>query len=246
MAKQSGLGQAFYAGGYDLSGDVSAINKAASPRATLEKTGINSSAVERILTHGNGELEWTSHFNPAAAQEHAALSTLPTADVVTMWLLGTASGADVACLNGKQINYDPNRTANGDLMLGVQAESNSSPLEWAELLTDGGKSTHASATSDSVHLDNGAGTSNGVAAYLEFFSRASGTPTFLVEHSTNDSVWATLLTFDGTGGATPFGERKTASGTVNRYLRAATTGTFTTAVFSIAVRRGTAQDDKAY
>ena len=245
MAKQGGLGQFLYIGGYDLSGDIGAIQNAGSPRGTLDKTGLNSSAVERVMTHGGAHMEWRSHFNPSASREHPVLSALPTSDQQVTWGMGTTIGADVFCINGKQINYDGTREQQGDFTLSVAIEGSSVAVEWGELLTSGGKATHASATSESS-LDGGAGTSAGLAAYLEFFSRASGTPTFVVEHSTNGSTWATLLTFSGTGGASPFSERKTVSGTVNRYLRATTNGTFTNAVFSVSVRRGTAQDDAAY
>ena len=47
-------------------------------------------------------------------------------------------------------------------------------------------------------------------------------------------------------GAEPASERKTVSGTVNRYLRLTTTGTFVNCIFAVAIRRGEAVDDEAY
>ena len=49
MAKQSGLGQQIFVHGYDLSGDVAAIDNAGSPREALDTTALNASAHERVL-----------------------------------------------------------------------------------------------------------------------------------------------------------------------------------------------------
>ena len=52
------------------------------------------------------------------------------------------------------------------------------------------------------------------------------------------------MVFSSVGYAsTPTAERSTMSGTVKRYLRVTTTGTFSNADFIVATRRGTAQDD---
>jgi hypothetical protein len=241
MAKQSGLGQQFYMHGYDLSGDVGSLSGVSSPRGSMDVTAINKSAFERVLTRTDGKLTFSVFFNTAAGQEHEKLSTLPTADQIVTWLFSSTAGDVAAGLVAKQIGYNWSRPADGSLLGTVECEGQGAPLEWGKSLT-AGKVTHASAGS-SASVDDGAGSSNGLAGYLQFFSRASGTPTFLVEHSADNAIWATLLTFDTTGGATPFGERKTVSGTVNRYLRATTTGVFTDAVFALVYRRGTAQDD---
>ena len=53
-----------------------------------------------------------------------------------------------------------------------------------------------------------------------------------------------VVVFSSVGYAsTPTAERSTMSGTVKRYLRVTTTGTFSNADFIVATRRGTAQDD---
>ena len=45
MAKQSGLGQRLYVGGFDISGDVGSIDNASTPTALLDVTGIDKLAI---------------------------------------------------------------------------------------------------------------------------------------------------------------------------------------------------------
>jgi hypothetical protein len=63
MAKQSGLGDNFYIGGYDLSGDVSALDKISGPIAVLDSTGINKSANERLFGQRDASMQFTTLFN---------------------------------------------------------------------------------------------------------------------------------------------------------------------------------------
>ena len=88
MAKKSGLGQQIFVHGYDLSGDVAAINNASSPRELLESTALNASAHERIMGLTDGNLAVNSWFNDSTEQEHAAFKSLPTTDrIVTLSLI---------------------------------------------------------------------------------------------------------------------------------------------------------------
>ena len=246
MAKKSGLAGLFFVGGRDLSGDVSAINNAASPVAVLDMTALDKSAIERVRGLGDGNMEVALWFDDAANATHDAFKGLPTADVIALYGQGGAVGDVAAALRGKQINYDWSRGADGSLAGTVQIQGSAGvPLEWCNLLS-AGKITHASATS-SASKDDAAATSNGAAFYLELASLATGTVTVTIEDSANDADWATLASFAAVAAAgAPTAERIEVSGTVRRYLRITTTGTFTTAVFLVAYRRGTAQDTEAY
>jgi hypothetical protein len=241
MAKSSGLGQQLYVGGYDLSGDVGSIDSAGSPRGSVDKTGIGSSAMERLLTHTTGEITFNVHFNDAAGQSHVALSPLPTTDVACIWAMSSTAGGVAATIVGKQINYDWERGSDGDLQGTVQIMGSGAALEWSKLIT-AGTDTHASATSSTGVDELGAAgpTTAGIRATLNIITIASGTPTFVLEDSPNDGAYATVLTFTNTTERTS--ERATATGSVDRWLRVTTTGTFTNAIFSVAVQRGTALD----
>jgi len=239
MAKQTGLGNQFYLGGFDLSGDVGAIGGISSPRGMVDVTGINVSANDRLLTHSDGQIEFNSFFNDAALAEHAALSGLPTTDRIATYTTGSTLGDPACGLVGKQINYDGSRTADGGLNFSVSFQGNGIPLEWGNSYT-AGKVTHSSAT-NVTSIDLGAtSTTAGAQAYLQVFSLSSGNAVVKVQDSADNSSFADQITFTSTTGQTA--ERIADTGTYRRYIRVASTGTFSNLVFSVIVRRGNASD----
>lgn len=245
MAKKVGFPHNFYVVGHDLSADIAVINRCGSPRQTLDVPGMNSSAMERLLAHGNGELDFNSWFDDAALLEHAVLSNPPTGDRVACWFLGTSLDDQVAMISGKQINHDQTRGADGSLASTTQILGSGAPLEWGNSLT-AGKVTHSSAGSTTGSV--GDQSTAGAAIYLHIFSLSSGTPTVTVQDSSNttngiDGAWTTLKAFTIQSKA---GERVTISGTVEKGLRVTTSGTFSNLVFAAALRRGEAVDDAAY
>ena len=246
MAKSSGVAGGFYVGGYDLSGDVGSVENAGSPRGTLDVTAISQSGMDRLLMPSTGEISFRSFFNDAALAEHIILKTLPTTDTQVVYAKGQAIGDSCAMLVAKQLNYDASRNADGSLEFAITASSTSGvPLEWGVMLS-AADDTHGSAGSSSS-LDSGASSSAGAAAYLQVIDINSGTPTFKIEDSTNDSSWSDLVSFSAVAnGNEPAFQRVTVSGTVNRYLRVTSTGTFSNAKFIIGIRRGESTDDVAY
>lgn len=249
MAKKVGFPQQFFVHGFDLSGDVGSLSNVNSPVALLPATGINKSAVERLQGHADGGMAFNSWFNDAAGQEHVALKGLLTTDRILLWILGGVIGDVAAALVAKQMDYSLDRGADGALALSIATLGASGvALEWMDMLT-AGKITHASAT-NGASLDNTASTANGLAAVLEVSALATGVMTVVVQESSDDGVgdpFAAKATFTALAAAgAPGAERITATGTVERYLRVATTGAFTNGDFAVAVRRGTAQDRVAY
>ena len=245
MAKKSGLGQQIFVHGYDLSGDVASIDNAGSPRELLDTTALNASAHERVMGLSDGNIGVSSWFNDATEQEHAAFKGLVTTDRIVTWAFGATRGDVAACLVAKQLNYDGSRGTDGSLSFSVDTQADGISLDWCNTLTTG-KETHSSAGS-STSRDDGAGTTAGMVAYLEITDCDSGTPTVTIQESSDNGssdAWVNVLSFSAVGYASaPTAERSTMSGTVKRYLRVTTTGTFSNADFIVATRRGTAQDD---
>ena len=248
MAKKSGLGQQIFVHGYDLSGDVAAIDGAGSPRNLLEITAINASATERLVGLSDGNISVSSWFNDSTEQEHDALSGLVTTDRIVTWAFGATRGDVAACLVAKQLNYDGSRGTDGSLSFSVDTQADGISLDWCNTLTTG-KETHSSAGS-STSRDDGAGTTAGMVAYLEITDCDSGTPTVTIQESSDNGssdAWVNVLSFSAVGYASaPTAERVTSSGTVERYLRITTTGTFSNLDFCVSTRRGTSQDDVAF
>lgn len=245
MAKQSGLGDQLFIGGYDIGGDVSAISSLSTPRETLPATGITKSAHERLFGKRDGNAEFTTYFNKASDQEHAALKGLPRTDVHLMYLRGTDLGGESIGMVGKQLNYDPSRGDDGSLTFGVNVQANAFGLDWLTQMT-AGKRTDTSATNGSS-VDFGTGsTSFGFQAYLQVFSFTGTSVTVSLEESSDNGVgdgWAAVSGGSFTAATGRTAERiqsVSATLTVERYLRVVTTGTFSSAVFAVGVCRNDA------
>lgn len=156
MAKSSGLGARLLVGGYDLSGDIQALDQVNGTLGLLDVTGIDKSAHERIGGLRDGAMSFTSFFNSAGA--HPVLSSLPTGDVqMQFWVppLAQATAPTVACLNAKQVDYDPTRAADGALTSKTQGQGNGYGLEWCMPLTPGLR--HDTTATDGPALDCGGG-----------------------------------------------------------------------------------------
>jgi hypothetical protein len=252
MAKTSGLGDALFVGGYDLSGDIQSLDRVGGGPTDLDMTGIDKSAHERIGGLRDGEITVKSFYNPETIAgggsrdgAHLVFSALPTADVAVVYCRGTTLGNPAACLIGKQINYDGKRGNDGSYLLDVQALANGYGLEWGEQLTAGKRTDTAATTGTSI--DGTAATAFGFQAYLQVFSMAGTDVTVKIQDSADNSTFADLASgaFTQITTTTPQTQRIAVGGTaaVRRYLRATTvtTGGFTSLVFAVVfVRNKTA------
>jgi len=241
MAKQSGLGDQIYVGGSDLSGDVGAVQTIRSSVNPLDVTAIDKSAHERIHGLYDGEISFNSFFNDAALAEHAELKLRPTADTLVSYFRGTVLGNESACLTGKQINYDPTRTADGGLIFTVQALSNGFGLEWGKMLT-AGKRTDTVATAPATGVDfNDVSTAFGMAAYLHIFSFTGTSVTMRIQDSADNSSFANITGLGAftTASASTFERIETdlLTRTIRRYLKVNTTGTFSECTFAVVAVR---------
>lgn len=154
MAKQNGLGSRFLAGGYDISGDVNALDTIGGTQGLLDSTDITQSAHSRITGQRDGSMSFTVFMDPANA--HPVLSALPTADTLLTYLAPPlAIGSAAASLVAKQVGYDGNRGNDGSLMMKVAGQGNAFALEWGVQLTPGLR-TDTTAT-NGTSLDGGGG-----------------------------------------------------------------------------------------
>lgn len=189
MAKQSGMGARFLIGGYDISGDVNAIDQISGGPALMDGTDITQSAHARISGLRDGHMAFTTFMDTANA--HPVLDALPVTDVLMTALIPVlAVGAPAACLNAKQVNYDPTRSAAGDLMFKVQGEGNAYGLEWGLTLTAGLR-TDTGATPGTA-LDNTAASYWGAQMYLQCTAFTGTDVTVTVEQSPDNTNWYTL------------------------------------------------------
>lgn len=166
---------------------------------------------------------------------HDALNNIPNGDVICSYIRGAAVGNGAACINAKQTNYDPTRDNNGNLTLKVDLVSNKFGLEWGLQLTPGLRVD--TAATNGASRDDGAATAFGMQAYLQLVELVGTNVDVAVQHSSDNATWATIIDF---GSLTAIGAARGSvsnTTTVNRYLRAITTGTFTYAQFSVVTCR---------
>jgi hypothetical protein len=237
MAKQSGLGANLYAGGYDLSGDVQVVSNVGGGCGVLDVTGIDKSAYERIGGLRDGRVEMTTFFNPVSA--HPVLSTLPRTDVDVTYAHRTSIGSPAASLVAKQIGYEGTRANDGMFTFGISAQANSYGLVWGQLLTAGLR-TDTVAT-NGTGLDTTASASFGWSAFLHLTAFTGTNVTVAIEDSADNITYAALSggsfgALTGIGAVRIAGATSTA--TVRRYVRAVTSGTFTSATFAVVLHKG--------
>jgi hypothetical protein len=312
MAKASGIGDNFYVGGYDLSGDVASVDMISTPLAPLDVTPINKSANARIFGLRDGDMQFTSFFEfagtvsapgvpasttplistynipvlvtltggtlsnvtingvtagtaagtyvlpaygtitltygsaptwtwKAEGAEHDVLSSLPRTDTIASYLRGTTLLNPTACINGKQVNYDPTRDASGNLTVKTEVQGNSYGLEWGKQLTAGLR-TDTTATVGTFVDDSGAiGAAFGCQAYLQLVEFIGTSVDVKITHcATSGGSYTTLLDFGAQSAVGSFRQAAANGTTVNRYLEVTTTGTFSLATFAVGWMRNQA------
>lgn len=254
MAKISGLSTRIFTQGFDLSGDVSAIQTIEASQQPLEVPTLDSQAMKRIGGVLDGKISASAWFDPGtlpldafpptADSEHApyawtAAASLPSTDRLVMVPLGVAIGDSVAMLNAKQATFNVARAPGSAISATADFQANDYGLEWGVMLT-AGKQTDASAA-NSTSIDGlAASASLGASAQCQVFSVATGTVVPVAQDSADDAAFAAItgLTFTGvaTAGA-PTAERLETSATlqIRRYRRCASTGTFTNAVIAMGL-----------
>lgn len=237
VSKQGGLGQRLLVGGYDISGDIGALDNVHGGPAALDVTDITQSAHARIGGLRDGGLGTTEFFD--AANAHPVLKALPTADVGVSYLLNTTLGGPAACCVAKQLDYDPTRAADGALTLKTQFDGNGFGLEWGEQLTAGLR-TDTTATAGTV-VDDGGATNFGGQAYLQVTAFTGTSVTVAVQHATTSGGSysnVTGLAFTAVTAA-PAWQRLASSNslTINEFVKVTTTGTFSSATFSVVFVR---------
>lgn len=243
MSKTSGLGQRLFVAGIDLSGDIGSIDSCSSPRAVLDVTGIDKSAMERIHGGKDGALEYTAFFNPATGASHDTFSALPTSDVHEMWCTGTAIGDPAACMVAKQIGYDGTRADDGAFTFKIASQANGYGLEWGRLLTAGIRTDSTATNGTSYDYGATVGTTAfGLQLYVHLFAFTGTSVTVKVQSSTDNGGGDAFADITGatTGALTTAGAARVATASnasVERYLRIVTTGTFSNAQFAVAVVR---------
>lgn len=233
MAKQAGMGDRLYVGTRNLSGDIGSLSGIGGGPAPLDLTDITQSAYDREGGLRTGRIDFTSWFDPAVGASHPTLAALPTANTLVTYGRGAALGSPAASCLAKQIGYDPSRGADGALSFAVSTQSDGYGIEWGIQLTPGLRSD-VTAT-DGASIDNGAATTFGGQFYLHLTAFTGTSVVVKIQDSADNVSFAdvTGAAFTSATGATFERIAIGNTATLRRYVRVATTGTFTAASFIV-------------
>lgn len=198
MAKEAGIGDRFFADGFDLSGDVGAVQTIAHTIGEQDVTGLNSVAVERLQLLSDGELAFNSYFtgdasDPSNIHAHERLRTVTTL-VNCTYLRGVVQGGYGVGMVAKQFQYQLDRGMDGALLGTVNAKAASGDgLEAGRLLDAAAAPTAVGNQATGLDL----GVSHGIlrmAFYLHVFA-FTGTSVTLIIQGDDNSGFTTPTTY---------------------------------------------------
>lgn len=177
------------------------------------------------------------YLDDTADASHDAFKTISIGSSLVTCALGNnaapAVGDPTASFDAQQVNYDVSPDLGALVTFTADMKARGNPIEWGVLLAD----TTVTANGNQASVDQTAQTTSGGVGYLHILNTSAGdTITVLIEDSTNDSTWATLITFtlDGTSADAERVATSTTE-TVDRYVRASYTVTGASISFPIVV-----------
>lgn len=240
MTKKTGLGQRFYIGGYAIHGDVGSFQRIAGGPAALEVTGVDKEAFERIGGKRDGGIDFSTFFNDASGQEHAALKGLPTADVIATLLTAATAGAPACSCVAKQVDYNPTRGDDGSLTFAVQTLSNGFGVDWGTAMTAGTRQDTTATNGASVDFGAAQGGAFGGQLFVQLNAFTGTSVTVKVQSSSDDGAgdaFADVATFTTAALTSAPAAVRIAytGGALERYLRLVTVGTFSVADFAAQI-----------
>lgn len=242
MAKQAGMGDGLFVGGWDLGGDIQALSRIGGGPAPWDTTDITQSAYSRLGLLRDGVLDAVVYLNKDTGRAHPRYSLLPTADTIATYCRGVTIGKPAASINAKQITYDPTRGADGSLTVAVNSVANGYGLEWGTSLTAAPRTDTTATTGASVDLGSASPGAFGLQMYVHLMAFTGTSVTIKLQESSDDGAGDAFADVVGaTTGALSADNQavRVATGAINveRYLRVVTTGTFSEAVFHVMASR---------
>lgn len=200
----------------------SAFGKSLNSTAMCEQLDI-SSQEDRAKVYANGQRDGQASIDMmldtayATQSQFTVLNTWQTTGTpCTFGFDGLAASATAWMLNGNQSSANITSAASEVVGVSVSIQADGG-VDWGVVI---GAETAVTVDANSTGIDNGALTSNGGVAHLHVSAFSGLTnDVILLEHSTNNSVWATLGTFATVTGVGSERLVIAPGTTVNRYLR---------------------------
>jgi hypothetical protein len=225
-------------GNYNLSSYLNEASMSSSSE-TAETTAFGDNAKTYITSLQDATVSLSGMFEGEANDPtlNSAL-TSQTSTLVTICTTGLVAGEPCFFGVSRSNSYEISSpvadvvTVTSDLQLdgGINAGK----------VIAGGVTVASGATANSTVNDNGASTANGLVANLHVTANTgNGSTTVKLQHSSDNSTFADLITFTVVSAGTQASEQKSVSGTINRYKRVnvADNGSTGSITYSLATSR---------
>lgn len=238
--KTAALQDGLYVSGYDLSGDVGALDKMTVTIGEQNATGLNALARERLQLLGDGELSFRYYFtgdtsDAGSVHAHKRLRDMSGARLAT-YFNGTAADNLAVGVEGRQFTHDLNRSDSGALLgaASIKPDSGRPVMIGRALVRDSTQTGVASGTALDLGASHGI---LGIVAHIQVTAFTGTNLTMLLQGDDNSgfATPATYGTFATVTGRTS--EALVVASAPERYIRwriSAVTA-LTSVTFSIAL-----------
>lgn len=224
MAKYSSKDVAFcLLDGYSILGTRTDVSWKKSAE-TEETTGLGVADVEHAATGlKRAELTQNGFYDDAAGSANAALvGSVGAARVLCIGVEGNAKGRRFTGFAGAMQSDYERVASRGALHRANASHLGSGKVEEGIILHELAAETTDPGNTDAASVDNAASSANGGTGYAQVSALTLGgfsNVGLSVRHSADNVTFAALINFANVSAA-PAAERKTVTGTVNRYLSA--------------------------
>lgn len=232
MAFIHGKSAAVLVNAYDLSAFLNSID-AVSAADTAEVSTFGNSSKSYVAGMRDATVSLGGFYDGGAGSIDSVLSAaIASTSLVTVCPQGVAViGNRAQLMQSIETSYGISAAVGDAVSISMEGQvtgGTSYGVVLADLIA-------RTATGNTTAQDNAASSAGGYVAHLHCTAFTGTDITIKIQHSADNSTWVDLVTFTqltATGS-----ERKTATGTVNRYLRVNIAGTFTSATFAVALAR---------
>lgn len=208
-------------------------------RETSDVTGVGNDGFKGLPGLMEGKMELEGLFNSTADRLQNVIDTTVGVDndlLVSVWPEGATIGAPALFAACDTESYEVESSVKDAVTLNFEGAAHGM-VDFGVVLFN-----NAAVTADTNHasVDNLAATTNGAAAILHVTSvSASDSIVVKVQHSTDNSVWADLITFTSAAAQTKELKEVAFGTTVNRYVRATSdvTGTGVSITYGLSFAR---------
>jgi hypothetical protein len=224
--------------------DFSAYFKEATVSASIETAETTTFGSGGAKTYITGLKDATASlsgmFEGSATGTDAAVASALSSDaiqIITLGPEGAAAGRRSISMSTIQTKYEISAPVADVVSISAELQAEQDGMENGYFVAN---ATSVSATGNSSSLDNTVSTTNGGVANLHVTANTrNGSITFKVQHSSDNSTWADLATFNATLTTITEAQRVEFTGTVNRYVRAYYTvaGSTGAATYTLAIAR---------